>query len=57
MSTDDPDRYDPTKDGSPTLPGLIGEGAQEERDSLEWLFGLLGVLAFLGLVTAAMYLL
>jgi hypothetical protein len=49
----DPDRF-----RSPTLPGLLGDGAQEdERDGLEWLFGLLGVVAFLGLVTAAIYLL
>jgi hypothetical protein len=42
----DPDRY-----RAPTLPGLLGEGAYEdERDTLTWLFGLLGVLAFLGLV-------
>ncbi len=69
----DPDRYDATKDTappdldpardpdryrSPTLPGLLGEGAYEEqREGLEWLYGLLGVLAFLGLVTAAIYLL
>jgi hypothetical protein len=49
----DPDRF-----RSPTLPGLLGDGAQEdERDGLEWLLGLLGVVAFLGLVTAAIYLL
>jgi hypothetical protein len=62
----DPDRYDPERDAAPvpldpaadpdryrgaTLPGLLGEGAYEdERDTLTWLFGLLGVLAFLGLV-------
>ncbi|MFN2538831.1 MAG: hypothetical protein ABR549_11915 [Mycobacteriales bacterium] len=49
----DPDRF-----RSPTLPGLLGEGAQEdERDGGSWLVGLLGVFLFLGLVTAAMYLL
>ena len=70
----DPDRYDATRDPhppgaldpeldpdrfrSPTLPGLLGEGAQEgERDGLEWLYGLAGVLLFLGLVTSAIYLL
>jgi hypothetical protein len=51
----DPDRYDAAGDGSfggPTLPQLLGEGAHEdERDGLEWLYGLLGVLAFLLLVT------
>jgi hypothetical protein len=46
----DPDRF------SPTLPGLLGAGAHEdERDGVEWLYGLAGVLAFLGLVTAAIY--
>lgn len=51
----DPDRYQ----GRPlTLPGLLGEGAHEdEREGLEWLYGLLGVFLFLGLVTAAIYLL
>jgi hypothetical protein len=49
---------DPDRDRSPTLPGLLGEGAhEEERDGLEWLFGLLGVVLFLGLVTGAIYLL
>jgi hypothetical protein len=74
MSDVDPDRYDPAKDAapvgpldptsdpdrfsSPTLPGLLGDGAHEdERDGLEWLFGLLGVIGFLALMTAAMYLL
>ena len=48
----DPDRF------SPTLPGLLGPGAyEEEREGLEWLYGLLAVFAFLGLVTAAIYLL
>ena len=52
----DPDRYQPA--GSLTLTGLLGEGAYEdEREGLEWLYGLLGVFAFLGLVTAAIYLL
>lgn len=70
----DPDRYDAARDAaptgaldpaldpdrfhSPTLPGLLGDGAQEdERDGETWLFGLLGVFLFLGLVTAAIYLL
>jgi hypothetical protein len=74
MSTSDPDRYDPAKDTapagpldpafdpdrfpSPTLPGLLGDGAQEDkRDGWEWLFGLLGVIGFLALITAAIYLL
>ena len=67
----DPDRYDasraaadspldpeldPDRFRSPTLPGLLGEGAQEdERDGATWLFGLLGVFLFLGLVTLALY--
>jgi hypothetical protein len=39
----DPDRY-----RSPTLTGLLGEGAQEdERDNLAWLLGLAGVFGFL----------
>lgn len=39
----DPDRF-----RSPTLPGLLGDGAQEdERDNLQWLLGLVGVFAFL----------
>ena len=60
----DPDRYDPARDpdrseapaakGGPTLPGLLGEGAQEqERESYAWAFGLL---AFLLLVTLAVHL-
>lgn len=49
----DPDRYQ-----SPTLPGLLGEGAyEEERSSLTWLLGLLAVFGFLGLVTLLAYLL
>ena len=47
----DPDRF-----RSPTLPGLLGDGAQEDdRDGATWLFGLLGVFLFLGLVTLAIY--
>lgn len=47
----DPDRF-----RSPTLPGLLGDGAQEdERDGATWLLGLLGILLFLGLVTLALY--
>ena len=43
----DPDRY-----RSPTLPGLLGEGAHEdERDNLVWLVGLVSVLGFLVLVS------
>ncbi len=63
----DPDRYDPAQDpdrldaaaakGGPTLPGLLGEGAQEqERESYAWAFGLAAVLAFLLLVTLAVHL-
>lgn len=50
----DPDRYDPTAEPGRgrTLPDLLGEGAQEdERDNLTWLLGLVGVLAFLVLVS------
>jgi hypothetical protein len=72
--SEDPDRYDPSKDtapagpldpahdpdrfpASPTLPELVGKGSYEdERDGLEWLYGLLGVFAFLGLFTALVYL-
>jgi hypothetical protein len=60
----DPDRYDPSRDEplvaaldpeadpdryrSPTLPGLLGDGAQEdERDNLTWLVGLVSVFGFL----------
>jgi len=63
----DPDRYDPAQDpdrldaaaakGGRTLPGLLGEGAQEqERESYAWAFGLVAVLAFLLLVTLAVHL-
>ena len=63
----DPDRYDPAQDpdrldaaaakGGPTLPGLLGEGGQEqERESYAWAFGLVAVLAFLLLVTLAVHL-
>jgi hypothetical protein len=53
----DPDRYDPAKDSvrpgrGQTLPELLGEGAQEdERNNLTWLLGLLGIVAFLVLVS------
>lgn len=58
----DPDRYRPDVPvdltlGLPayagqTLPDLLGEGAQEERrDTYTWLLGLIGILAFLGLVS------
>ena len=69
----DPDRFDPSAPAGPldpaldpdrfpqhplTLPGLLGAGAhEEEREGMEWLYGLLGVFLFLGLVTAAIYLL
>jgi hypothetical protein len=62
--TQDPDRYDASQDTpapaeldpaadpdryrSPTLPGLLGEGAQEdERNNLTWLLGLVAVFGFL----------
>ena len=60
---EDPDRYDPAREAvsgpldpeldpdryrAPTLPGLLGTGAQEdERDNLTWLLGLIGIFAFL----------
>jgi hypothetical protein len=52
----DPDRYDPARDLPPgqgqTLPELLGEGAfEEKRDNYQWAIGLLGVLAFLALVS------
>ncbi|HUR52415.1 MAG TPA: hypothetical protein VMZ11_09845, partial [Mycobacteriales bacterium] len=64
----DPDRYDaaadaapsgpldpeadPDKYRSPTLPGLLGEGAQEdERNNLTWLLGLVSVFAFLVVIS------
>ncbi len=52
----DPDRYDPSRDVPPgqgqTLPDLLGEGAFEEpRNNYQWAVGLLGVLAFLALVS------
>lgn len=54
--TFDPDRYDPARDAPPgqgqTLPELLGEGAfEEKRDNYQWAIGLLGVLAFLALVS------
>ena len=69
----DPDRYDPARDvapagpldpeqdpdrfRAPTLPGLLGDGAQEdERDNLHWLIGLVSVFAFLALVSLLSYL-
>jgi hypothetical protein len=54
----DPDRYRPATDkGGPTLPGLLGEGSQEqERESYAWALGLLAVLAFLLLVSLAVHL-
>lgn len=47
----DPDRYRPPGQGQ-TLTDLLGEGAHEDqRNNLEWLYGLLGVVAFLALVS------
>ncbi|MCU1596258.1 MAG: hypothetical protein JWO12_3650 [Frankiales bacterium] len=48
----DPDRYDARKPGGrgQTLDDLMGE-AEDKRDNLQWLFGLIGVLAFLVLVS------
>ncbi len=48
----DPDRFDGLAVGGSTLPELLGEGSYEdERDNLTWLLGLVGVIAFLVLVT------
>jgi hypothetical protein len=69
----DPDRYDPSRDDAPagpldpeldpdryrapTLPGLLGEGAfEEKRDTMTWVYGLLGVFAFLLLVSVLAHL-
>jgi len=52
-----PRRVPPASDGSrpgtgQTLPGLLGEGAQEdERDNSQWLLGLVCMVVFLLLVT------
>jgi hypothetical protein len=49
---------DMSKDPDRTLPELLGEGAHEgERDNATWLWGLLGVLAFLALVSLVISLL
>ena len=52
----DPDRFDARREVPPgqgqTLPDLLGEGAHEEqRDNYQWAIGLLGILAFLALVS------
>lgn len=48
----DPDRFDGSAVGGSTLPELLGEGSYEdERDNLTWLLGLVGVIAFLVLVS------
>ncbi|HWH27718.1 MAG TPA: hypothetical protein VNU26_01945 [Mycobacteriales bacterium] len=52
----DPDRYDPVREVPPgqgqTLPDLLGDGAHEDqRDNYQWAIGLIGVLAFLALVS------
>ena len=50
----DPDRYRSGSGRGGTLPEMLGEGAHEdERSNLEWLYGLLGVLTFLVLVSLA----
>ena len=47
----DPDRFRPPGQGQ-SLPELIGEERtyEGERDGYQWVFGLLGVLAFLAIV-------
>lgn len=50
----DPDRYQPPAPPGQgqTLTDLLGEGAYEDkRDAFQWAYGLLGVLAFLALVS------
>ena len=48
----DPDRFDGSAVGGSTLPELLGKGSYEdERDNLTWLLGLVGVIAFLVLVS------
>ena len=51
----DPDRF--PAEGR-TLPELLGEGAYEdERDNATWLWGLIGILAFLAVVSLVISLL
>jgi hypothetical protein len=46
----DPDRYRPPGAGQ-TLPGILGDGAQEDtRDNMVWALGLLAMVCFLLLV-------
>lgn len=46
----DPDRYRPPGAGQ-TLPGMLGDGAQEDtRDNMVWALGLLAMVCFLLLV-------
>ncbi len=57
----DPDRYDPDAPEDwrtgPTLPELLGEGANEDpRDTHAWLVGLCAVIGFLLLVTVLAHL-
>jgi hypothetical protein len=52
----DPDRHPAPREVPPgqgqTLTELLGEGAHEEkRDGYEWVFGLIGILAFLALTS------
>ena len=49
----DPDRFDPAASSGRgrTLPELLAEGAQEDRDNRTWLVGLLCVIGFLVLVS------
>ena len=49
----DPDRFDPAQGPQGrTLPELLGEGSYEDkRDNLTWLLGLVGIFAFLLLVS------
>ncbi len=55
----DPDRFDPAEEPrGRTLPELLGAGAYEDkRDNATWLWGLLGILAFLGIISLVISLL
>lgn len=46
------DRRPPPPGQGQTLTDMLGEGAQEgQRDNFQWAYGLIGVLAFLALVS------
>lgn len=49
----DPDRFQaPAPRGDETLVEMLGDGAHvDERDNLSWLFGLIGIIGFLAVVS------